>query len=69
MKLLRPHEMAKMIVERGWVFARARGSHRQYSRPGFPIITIPFHPGNLHLPTQLAIMKASGITREEIENR
>lgn len=69
MKPLKPQEAARLIMERGWTFARAKGSHRQYSKPGCPNITIPFHPGDLRTRTQLAIMKAADISREEIEGR
>ena len=58
-----------MIMDRGWTFNRARGSHRQYSKAGYPIITIPFHSGDLRTATQLSIMRVAGISREEVENR
>ena len=69
MKPLKPRELERMILDRGWVFCRASGSHRQYSRPGFANITIPFHPGDLRQRTQLSIMRVAGISREEVENR
>ena len=69
MKPLKPRELERMIVERGWIFSRSAGSHRQYTRRGYPIITIPFHAGDLRERTQLSIMKAAGISREEVENR
>ena len=69
MKPLKPREIERMIIDRGWVFSRSAGSHRQYSKPGFPIITIPFHSGDLRQRTQESIMKAAGISRAEVENR
>lgn len=69
MKPLKPRELERMILARGWTFRRASGSHRQYARPGFANITIPFHAGDLRPRTQESIMKAAGISRDEIENR
>ena len=69
MKPLKPRELERIILARGWVLRRSSGSHRQYSREGWPNITIPFHPGDLRQRTQESIMKQAGITRDEIENR
>jgi len=69
MKPLKPRELERMILERGWVFIRSAGSHRQYARLGYANITIPFHPGDLRQRTQETVMKQAGITRAEVENR
>ncbi len=68
MKHLTAKEIEKMIVLRGWIFGRMRGSHAQYDHPNIPgHITIPFH-GNRPLPdgTQRGIMRQAGITCDEL---
>jgi len=66
MKALKPREMERMILERGWVFVRSAGSHRQYAKAGHANITIPFHSGDMRQRTQESVMKAAGITRDEL---
>ncbi len=68
MKHLTAREIERMIIARGWVFRRMRGSHSQYDHPYLSgHITIPFH-GNRQLPegTQRDIMRTAGITRDEL---
>jgi predicted RNA binding protein YcfA (HicA-like mRNA interferase family) len=51
-----------VILKAGWVFARQRGSHRQYIHPQLPkTVTIPFHKGDLPRPTEHSIMKQAGL--------
>ena len=37
-------KIEKILKKNGYVIIRkSRGSHRQYGKPGFPTVTVPFH--------------------------
>ena len=55
-------ELEKMLLNDGWVFKGARGSHYQYihnSKKGK--ITIPRHGGDLNIKTAKTILKQAGL--------
>ena len=43
--VLKPREVAAVLVRLGFVEVRQRGSHRQYRHPDGRVTTVPFHQG------------------------
>ncbi|OGD67556.1 hypothetical protein A3F08_00820 [Candidatus Berkelbacteria bacterium RIFCSPHIGHO2_12_FULL_36_9] len=65
-------EPAKKIIQRleknGFIFMHQKGSHRYYfkKKGGKQFLTcVPNHPGDLPIGTIQAIIRQSGLTREE----
>lgn len=59
---MRFREVERLLLDDGWVFKNARGSHYQYihsTKPGK--ITIPNHPGDLDKRTVREILRQAGI--------
>lgn len=55
-------EIERIILDDGWKFKRARGSHYQYIHPvKTGKVTIPNHPGDLDIKTVNSILKQAGI--------
>jgi predicted RNA binding protein YcfA (HicA-like mRNA interferase family) len=55
-------EVEKLIVDDGWSFVGAKGSHFQYrhdKKPGK--VTIPNHKGDLNIKTVNSILKQAGL--------
>ena len=72
MKPLTAREMAALLQARGWFEVSQKGSHRKFAHPFDPRLRaiLPVHPGEDLTPgVQHSIMRAAGITRDEIENR
>jgi predicted RNA binding protein YcfA (HicA-like mRNA interferase family) len=64
-----PQKIIKVLVKRGFVLDRTRGSHRIYHNPETKRrVVVPFHKKNLPKGTALAILKQAGIDREELED-
>lgn len=59
---MRFREVEKILLDDGWVFKNARGSHNYYIHPEKPgKITIPNHRGDLDKKTVHTIMKQAGL--------
>jgi len=65
-------EPAKRLIRRleknGFIFVHQRGSHRNYFKKtniGDFLTSIPMHPGDLPIGTIRAIIRQSGLSREE----
>ena len=60
---LSPTYLIRLLEENGYVFKRAKGSHRLYYNPiNNKTIIVPFHNGkDLKKGTFLAILKQAGI--------
>lgn len=61
---MRFREIERIILEDGWYFKKAKGSHMQYkhlSKPGK--VTIPKHCGDLDPVTVESILKQAGINK------
>jgi predicted RNA binding protein YcfA (HicA-like mRNA interferase family) len=60
---MKVQDLIRLIEAEGWVLARTRGSHRQYSHPERPgLVTVPGHPGDdLARGTWNSIMKQAGL--------
>ncbi len=65
--VLKPREVAALLVRLGFEEVRQRGSHRQYRHPDGRGTTVPFHAGRDISPTLLRkIARDIGITVEEL---
>ena len=61
-ELLRFREIEKMVLDDGWVFKNAKGSHNQYIHPAKPgKVTIPNHPGDISPVIVKSILRQAGI--------
>ena len=68
--VLKPREVAALLVSLGFEEVRQRGSHRQYRHPDGRGTTIPFHSGRDISPTLLRkIARDIGLTAEELLQR
>ena len=55
-------EVEKILLDDGWVFKNAKGSHNQYIHPTKPgKVTIPNHRGDLDPKTVKSIFRQAGI--------
>lgn len=68
MKPISGPEFAKLLRKRGWVLSRVEGSHHIFEKPGeVSPVSVPFHGSKaLRVGTQLALMRQTGITRDEL---
>ncbi|MFQ5705730.1 MAG: type II toxin-antitoxin system HicA family toxin [Gemmatimonadales bacterium] len=68
--VLKPREVAALLVRLGFQEVRRRGSHRQYRHPDGRGTTVPFHSGRDISPTLLRkIARDIGLTVEELLQR
>lgn len=55
-------ELERLLIDDGWTFKSARGSHYQYIHPSKKVkITIPRHGGDLNIKTAKTILKQAGL--------
>lgn len=60
--MMRFREIERILLDDGWIFKNARGSHYQYIHPTKPgKITIPNHPGDLDKRTVRTILRQAGL--------
>jgi predicted RNA binding protein YcfA (HicA-like mRNA interferase family) len=68
--VLKPREVAALLLRIGFQQVRQRGSHRQYRHPDGRGTTVPFHAGRDISPTLLRkIARDIGLTVEELLQR
>ncbi|MFH1437705.1 MAG: type II toxin-antitoxin system HicA family toxin [Pseudomonadota bacterium] len=68
--VLKPREVAALLIRLGFQEVRQRGSHRQYRHPDGRATTLPFHSDRDISPTLLRkIARDIGITVEELLQR
>ena len=68
--VLKPREVAALLLRLGFQEVRQRGSHRQYRHPDGRGTTIPFHAGRDISPTLLRkIARDIGLAVEELLQR
>jgi predicted RNA binding protein YcfA (HicA-like mRNA interferase family) len=68
--VLKPREVAALLLRLGFQEVRQRGSHRQYRHPDGRGTTVPFHTGRDISPTLLRkIARDIGLTVEELLQR
>jgi predicted RNA binding protein YcfA (HicA-like mRNA interferase family) len=61
---MKTRDVIKALEADGWVEAKAKGGHRQYTHPTKPgRVTVPFHGSNADLPTFVvaSIERQSGL--------
>ena len=64
--VLTAREVIRLLERHGYTLDHSTGSHRVYYNAGSGRrLTVPYHRGDLPIGTPLAILKASGIPREE----
>ncbi|MCI7349547.1 MAG: type II toxin-antitoxin system HicA family toxin [Ruminococcus sp.] len=57
-------EVEKILLDDGWYFKNAKGSHNQYKHPTKPgKVTIPKHCGDLDPKTVKSIMEQAGLKK------
>lgn len=67
--LLTPRKVIRILVKKGFVLARTRGSHRIFwNRETRRQVTIPVHTRDIPQGTLLEILRQAGITRDEIRD-
>lgn len=55
-------EIEKLILQDGWYFKAAKGSHYHYKHPSKPgKVTIPKHSGDLDPKTVKSILEQAGL--------
>jgi predicted RNA binding protein YcfA (HicA-like mRNA interferase family) len=55
-------ELEKLLLEDGWIFKNAKGSHYQYTHPvKSGKITVPNHPGDISPVVVKAVLKQAGL--------
>jgi predicted RNA binding protein YcfA (HicA-like mRNA interferase family) len=68
--VLKPREVAALLLRLGFQEVRQRGSHRQYRHPDGRGTTVPFHAGRDISPTLLRkIARDIGLTVAELLQR
>jgi predicted RNA binding protein YcfA (HicA-like mRNA interferase family) len=64
---LSPEELARILLRKGFLLDRSKGSHRIYLHPETKRrAVVPFHKGALPKGTFYEILRQAGISREEI---
>ncbi|MGE3753978.1 MAG: type II toxin-antitoxin system HicA family toxin [Planctomycetota bacterium] len=59
---VRPREVERVLLARGWVQVRSCGSHRIYKHPEHrQLVTVAWHPGDVPGGTLRKILKDAGI--------
>ncbi len=67
LSIITPERLAKVLVKRGFVLDRTRGSHHAYYNPEMNVtIVIPFHKKEVGKGLLLKIINQAGLTREEL---
>ncbi len=68
--VLKPREVAALLLKLGFQEVRQRGSHRQYRHPDGRGTTVPFHSGRDISPTLLRkIARDIGLTVDQLLKR
>lgn len=68
--VLKPREVASLLLQLGFEEVRKRGSHRQYRHPDGRGTTVPFHGGRDISPTLLRkIARDIGLAAEQLLQR
>ena len=64
---LTPRKLVNILTKKGFVFERARGSHRIYHNPDTKkMVVVPFHKRDLPKGTLFEILRQADISRDEI---
>jgi predicted RNA binding protein YcfA (HicA-like mRNA interferase family) len=61
-----PEEIVRILLRRGFVLDRSKGSHRIYIHPQTRRrVVVPFHAGDLPKGTFHEILRQAGISRDD----
>jgi predicted RNA binding protein YcfA (HicA-like mRNA interferase family) len=64
---VKPQELIRVLERRGWQLTRTRGSHYVFKHPEFANrIVVPVHGRELKRGILTAIIKDTGISRDEL---
>jgi predicted RNA binding protein YcfA (HicA-like mRNA interferase family) len=67
MKPVTGKHMCRVLERHGWVLDRIKGSHHIYRKSGHAPVSVPVHGNkNLKPGTQRAIMRAAGLTDDDL---
>jgi predicted RNA binding protein YcfA (HicA-like mRNA interferase family) len=59
-------QFARALERAGFTLRRQTGSHATYKNEDGRMVTVPMHGGDLRTPTVAAMLKASGMTADEL---
>ncbi len=54
----RPRELVRRLLAEGWVERKGKGDHRNFVRPGFPVVTIDMSRREIPIGTLRSIYRA-----------
>ena len=54
---MKPKELVKLLLDKGYIFARQSGSHAIYKKDSNKIIIVPMHNRDIPIGTLNGIMK------------
>jgi predicted RNA binding protein YcfA (HicA-like mRNA interferase family) len=65
---LTPKDIVKILLRKGFVLDRSRGSHQVYLHPiSRKRVIVPMHNKDLPIGTMYSILKQAGIDKEELK--
>jgi predicted RNA binding protein YcfA (HicA-like mRNA interferase family) len=53
-------DVMSRLRREGWAEHPGKGSHRKFTKPGRPMVTVPNHPGDLKSGLLRSIARAAG---------
>jgi predicted RNA binding protein YcfA (HicA-like mRNA interferase family) len=56
----RPKHLVKRLLAEGWTERKGRGDHRNFIRPGFPVVTIDMGRREIPIGTLRSVYRAAG---------
>lgn len=61
---MKAKQVEKILLKNGYILLRkSRGSHRQYGKPGFPPVPVPFHSSkDLSIGVLKSLEKQTGLS-------
>ena len=68
MKTYTPKEIIRILIERGFILKRIKGSHHIfYNIQANKTVIVPLHQQDLPIGTCLSILKQAGLTKEDLK--
>lgn len=70
MKQYKPEEIKKFLIKNGWIETHQKWSHCYLYNPQIgKLTTIPMHNKDIKIWTLMAILRQTGFTKEDINNK
>ncbi|MCK9272500.1 type II toxin-antitoxin system HicA family toxin [Candidatus Gracilibacteria bacterium] len=67
MKQFNPEFIIKFLIHNGWIIDHTTGSHKiMYNENSKKRTVVPFHKKDLPIGTLLAILKQTGLTKQNL---